>query len=237
MIEAVLFDLDGTLLPMDQEEFIKTYFSELTKKMATHGCDPEILVKWVWSGTEAMVKNNGSKTNREVFYEVFTEASGLESDVYEPIFDRFYQEEFDSVRRILGESYGQREIINKLREKKYKVVLATAPVFPRAAVETRLNWIGLEKDIFDHITTYDNCHYCKPNTEYYREIFAAIECAPQNCLMIGNNAREDMAASKLGAETFLLTDYLEKTNCEDVKKYRNGNAQELKCFLDELPVL
>jgi len=236
MIEAVLFDLDGTLLPMDQEEFIKTYFGELTKKMTAHGCDPELLIKWVWAGTEAMVKNDGSKTNRAVFYEVFSEVSGLDTEVYEPIFDRFYQEEFDSVRRILGESFGQREMIEELREKKYKVVLATAPVFPQAAVETRLNWIGLDRGNFDHITTYENCHYCKPNPEYYREIFETISCEAPNCLMIGNNAREDMIASKLGADTFLLTDYLEKTNCEDANLYRNGTAKELIRFLDKLPV-
>ena len=29
MVQAVLFDLDGTLLPMVQEEFIKGYFLSL----------------------------------------------------------------------------------------------------------------------------------------------------------------------------------------------------------------
>ena len=31
-ITTILFDLDGTLIPFDQEEFIKAYFYNLAKK-------------------------------------------------------------------------------------------------------------------------------------------------------------------------------------------------------------
>lgn len=33
-MDTILFDLDGTLLPMDQEVFIKHYFGGITKKCA-----------------------------------------------------------------------------------------------------------------------------------------------------------------------------------------------------------
>jgi FMN phosphatase YigB (HAD superfamily) len=36
-LKAVLFDLDGTLLPMDMDKFIKTYFGGLAKRMAPFG--------------------------------------------------------------------------------------------------------------------------------------------------------------------------------------------------------
>lgn len=35
-ITTVLFDLDGTLLPMDQEEFTKGYFELLVEKMSVY---------------------------------------------------------------------------------------------------------------------------------------------------------------------------------------------------------
>ena len=40
-IKMILFDLDGTLLPMDQNHFVKTYFGALAKKLAPLGYDPE----------------------------------------------------------------------------------------------------------------------------------------------------------------------------------------------------
>ena len=76
MITTVLFDLDGTLLPMDQEKFIQDYLGRMSKKLAPYGYDPQQLVAGIWNGTAAMVKNDGSRTNEEVFWDVFNAVMG-----------------------------------------------------------------------------------------------------------------------------------------------------------------
>ena len=73
MMKAVLFDLDGTLLPMDQDVFIQNYFKRLAVKMAPLGYDADRLIKAVWSGTAAMVGNDGEVTNDVVFWKCFTD--------------------------------------------------------------------------------------------------------------------------------------------------------------------
>ena len=75
-IKAVLFDLDGTLLPMDQEVFIKAYFKGLSGKLIPLGYAPEQLIDTIWKGTAAMIKNDGSKLNEELFWEVFAGVYG-----------------------------------------------------------------------------------------------------------------------------------------------------------------
>lgn len=55
-IKAVLFDLDGTLLPMDQDEFVKAYFGLLAKRLAPLGYEVEKLYQVLWKGVAAMVK-------------------------------------------------------------------------------------------------------------------------------------------------------------------------------------
>ena len=67
MLKLVLFDLDGTLLPMDQDLFVKYYFGGLAKRLSQYGYEPNKLISGVLEGTKAMIKNDGSKTNEEVF--------------------------------------------------------------------------------------------------------------------------------------------------------------------------
>lgn len=78
-ITTVLFDLDGTLLPMDQDLFVKTYFSGIAKKVAPLGYEPEKLIKTIWTGTAAMVKNTGEINNEEAFWLAFAAAYGEDS--------------------------------------------------------------------------------------------------------------------------------------------------------------
>ena len=71
MITTVLFDLDGTLLPMDNDAFTKGYFKLLAAKLAPHGYEPRRLVDAIWAGTAAMVQNDGTCTNQERFWQSF----------------------------------------------------------------------------------------------------------------------------------------------------------------------
>lgn len=45
MLKAIFFDLDCTLLPMDQERFIHSYFSRLTGCLAHLGYDKKEVQK------------------------------------------------------------------------------------------------------------------------------------------------------------------------------------------------
>ena len=55
-IITVLFDLDGTLLPMDQDVFIKDYFGRLARKLAHYGYEPKKLIEGVWAGQRQWCK-------------------------------------------------------------------------------------------------------------------------------------------------------------------------------------
>ena len=56
MITTVMFDMDGTLIPFQQDDFIKVYFGELCKKLAPLGYEPKHTVDSIWAGTKAMIK-------------------------------------------------------------------------------------------------------------------------------------------------------------------------------------
>ena len=234
MLDTIMLDLDGTLLRFKQEEFIYAYFKEIQRVFVGLGMDGQASVKAIWAGTKAMIANDGEKTNEERFWGVFADLMGLnpkKRKKVEEACNRFYSNEFDTVKSVLHPSGVPERLVRSLTEKGYDVVLATNPLFPECAVITRLNWIGLSPDDFAFITHYSNSTFCKPNPEYYREILEKIDKIPEQCLMAGNSAVEDMCAGGLGIETFLVTDYLENESDADISKYRQGSLEELERYL------
>ena len=160
MIKNILFDLDGTLLPMDMEKFTRGYFKRLVLKAAPRGYEPEKLIKSVWAGTAAMVKNNGEITNETAFWNKFSEIYGEEKTAADkPMFDEYYRKEFSEVQGDCGFNPAAAKTVETLKEKGFSLVLATNPIFPAAATESRIKWAGLDKNDFLLYTTYENSLY------------------------------------------------------------------------------
>ncbi|MBR6522147.1 MAG: HAD family hydrolase [Oscillospiraceae bacterium] len=230
-ITTVLFDLDGTLLPMDQDVFVKDYFTRIAGKVAPHGYDPKQLVDMIWRGTAAMVKNDGAKTNEEVFWEYAVSVYGERIVQDKRFFDEFYEEEFDKIKSVCGYNPAAAEIIHDLKERGFRVILATNPIFPARATQWRISWTGLNHDDFELYTTYENSSYCKPNLKYYQAILDRLQVQPAECLMVGNDVGEDMVAKQLGMQVFLLTDCIINKADADISEYPHGSFDALRKYL------
>lgn len=235
-MNTFIFDLDGTLLPMpDQELFLNTYFNELSKKLAAEGLEAKELVKAVWTATGAMLKNDGTMTNEQRFWKTFCEIHGEEGKELEPVIDHFYRNEFHEAKKTTHTHPQAKECIQLLKEKGYKVALATNPLFPRIATLTRMEWAGLNPEDFEWITTYENSSYCKPNLKYYREVLSNIGKEPKECIMVGNDVAEDMCAAELGMEAYLLKDCLISSENIDISGFKQGDFNDLYELIKELP--
>ena len=224
---ALLFDLDGTLLPMDNDEFTGVYFHYLAEKMAAYGYEKDKLIDGVWAGTAAMVKNDGSKTNEKVFWERFSQIFGEKALEDYEIFEAFYKEEFQNAKSACGYDERAAKAIRLAKEKGLRLILATNPIFPAVATYSWIKWAGLAAEDFELITTYENIGFCKPNPEYYKEIMDRQGLTPGECVMIGNDVGEDMIAKKLGMDVFLLTDHMINRKNEDISEYPQGGFDEL----------
>lgn len=230
-INTILFDLDGTLLPMDQEKFVNGYFKMLAAKLAPYGYEPQQLINAILAGIEAMIKNDGSQLNEDAFWKRFVEIYGDKVLTDKPVFEDFYKNEFQDARSFCGFNPKAAETVRSLKDKGYRVVLATNPLFPSIATESRIRWAGLEPSEFDLYTTYENTSYCKPNLDYYRDILKRIDCRPEECLVVGNDVGEDMVVEALGLQVFLLTDCLINTQKKDITAYPHGSFEQLLSML------
>ena len=212
--EAILFDMDGTLLPMEQQIFVRQYFTQLARVLCPLGITPEVLNKGFWGGVGAMMKNDGTATNEEVFWKYFQEVAQREEgqkdidwDELKKVTEEFYSNEFHEVKPYMGENPLAKQVVDLAHQKADRVILSTNPIFPRAGQLARLSWVGLGEEDFDLITSYENYSYCKPNPKYFEVVCEQMGVNPQNCLVIGNDELEDMhAASTLKMDCYLVTD-------------------------------
>lgn len=233
-ITTILFDLDGTLLPMDQDVFIKMYLKSLAKHMIKYGYDPNSLIKSIWAGTNDMILNNGVESNEKVFWNKFSQNYGAEKLKDESKFEEFYINEFPKLKEVCGYNPLIHELFNVIRQKGLRIVLATNPIFPKIATKQRIEWAGLNYDDFELVTTYENSKYAKPNVKYYQDIIFRLGIIPEECLMVGNDVDDDMVARKIGINTFLLTECLINKNGVSIDKYKNGN---MRCLIEYIKTI
>ncbi len=231
MKRTIFFDLDGTLLPMDQNAFLKAYLHLIGKTMAAYGYEPGKLVNVILSGTNKMINNDGDLTNEEVFWEEFTAVYGKAARHDEPLFHKFYVEMFPKLQQYCGFNPLVPPLIKKLKALGYTLVLATNPVFPAVATHERIRWAGLEVSDFTYITTYDNSHSTKPNPRYFQELLTKLGVKASDVLMVGNDTNDDLAAAKVGIELFFITDTLINGNMIDLSRYPHGTFPDLATFL------
>jgi HAD superfamily hydrolase (TIGR01549 family) len=235
MFEAVLFDLDGTLLDIDMEFFLTKYFHEIAQMAVLSGCsDHKRLINQILSSTEVMIRDTNPKTrNEETFMKDFIKHLEADEMQMRDFFDNFYNTGFPRLQQYCKPFGGVPEMMADIFRTGIKVVIATNSVFPYQAIQTRLNWAGIGEFPYELITCYENMHYCKPNIHYYQEIIENIGIEPSACLMVGNDVSEDMVAGEIGIKTFLVEDRLIDKGNSYMPDWR-GSLQEFFQFMENI---
>ena len=213
MFKAILFDLDGTLIYFDPEEFIKTYLFAAGNFFSDLVPSPEQFAKDILESIlNIEIADKGETTVEEDFFADFCpKYYFIDCKTIKERFEEFYRTKFDVVKHLVKPINGAAELIQKIKREypEIKIVLATNPVFPLIAIEKRMTWGGLKKEWFDLITHVENFHYCKGNLKYWDEILKIINIKPEEALVVGNDAKRDLTAKKCGLKTFLVEDTLE----------------------------
>lgn len=208
MIDTILFDLDGTLLPMHTEKFTERYFKELSEKLKDYFTAEEV-TKYMWNATEYMInREEREKTNKEAFFEDFYKNVTHKEEILTPMLEDFYESDFNKVQEISEVSDEIVKAVEVLKQKGYNLVVASNPLFPKTAMINRIKWAGLDEEDFMFITSFEEMHFSKPNLNFYKEILLIINKEPKDCLMVGNDIEEDMVVSKLGIKTYLINNFV-----------------------------
>lgn len=233
MRKTILFDLDGTLLPLDTDRFVYLYFKELASHLG-HLIPPARLAEQIMASTMVMIQNTDpARTNAEVFAADFFPKIGIAEEELMPSFEAFYRERFPALRSACNGLPGLAPtVVNRAVELGYEIVLATNPLFPRVAIEERMRWIGVEAAPWRLITTYEEMHAAKPQPAYYSEVLDKIGQDASACLMVGNDVDEDGAAAVVGIPVYFVTDFLINRSGRALPPDSSGSLADFLLYLE-----
>jgi HAD superfamily hydrolase (TIGR01549 family) len=234
MRRAIFFDLDGTLLPLDMDAFMHGYMKAIRQNGFYQQISKEMGEEIFGRAILAMIANDGRALNRDVFFDVIAAESDADCNALIAHMDKFYRNEFLQLQAATRADESVKQTMEALKQKGYRLILATNPLFPPVATDTRISWAGLEPDDFEYITYYDNSRYCKPNPKYFEEILDHTGLKASECYIVGNDVRDDLSAVALGFEAFLVLDHV----IGDIEKgppCQQGSYSDLLRFAENLP--
>lgn len=230
-VEAVFFDLDGTLIDIDIELFVAGYLNRLTEQMGAWA-DPARATRVLHQAVAAMFANRDpGRTLEAILHQVLLAELSMSSLDYRESLARFCRDGLDSLRPLVKGHPLSSRLLKVSRDRGWKIALATNPIFPRAVVDARLSWGDLASDEFHHVCSYETEHFCKPDPLFFEELLDRMQVPAEACLMIGNDVLHDLSASRVGIRTCLLTPWCIKRPGASFRPDWQGRHEELLALL------
>lgn len=142
-MNTVFFDLDGPLLHFHDQDFERVYFNGLSQALSDV-MDAKSLISLIWACTKEMVLDLSLRSNERVFMEALAAKVNAETfALMKEGFEQFYQMGFDDLKSILKDNSIMKLAVENLKQKGYRLVIVTNPLFPRLAIEKRIHWTGM----------------------------------------------------------------------------------------------
>ena len=232
-IQAVLFDLDGTLIDVDMHRFVPGYLRRLTDHMSAQ-VNPARATRVLHQAVAAMFANtDADRTLESILFEVLQSELAISPEWYVECLAQFCRDDLESLRPLVTGHPLSSQLIESSLARGWQVVLATNPIFPRVVVDARLAWGELDGDSFHHVTAYETAHFCKPSPLFFEEILARLQIPAEACLMVGNDTLHDLAASQVGMQTCLLTPWSIRRPGTCFKADWEGRHEELLALIEK----
>ncbi len=238
MSPILLLDLDDTLLQNNVDDFLPHYLGAFSKKASAY-LEPTRFVELLLAGTRAMVENRQPDcTLKESFDATFFTLTGVDVSSFQSLADQFYAEVFPTLRSLTKPIPQAVQLVKDAKEKGYRLVVATNPLFPRTAILQRLTWADLPADQypFEIITSYETFHFTKPDPAYYAEIMARIGWPADPAIVVGDDLERDIYAGRqLGLPAYWIGQPGEvKDNGRETPSHV-GKIDELIPWLEQAP--
>lgn len=236
-LEAILFDLDGTLLQVQMHRFVPLYLRGLSRHFEGV-CDSGRFCREVLSAIRLVLQDEVERSSNEaLFFAQLETRLGIDGFRFSAGLTEYCGNGMADLAAAVRPLPLARRALEQAFGLGFKVALATNPVFPRAIIDARLAWAGIDDLPFDHVTSYENSRACKPSPLYFRDLCRELDVPQEACLMVGNDTQHDLCASALGMKTYLMDPWqIRRPGPAYPCHYRGGFAElmQLMASLEQL---
>ena len=211
--KAVIFDMDGVIF--DTEKVYLDIWTEVFEKYG-YKMTKELYVTVMGTGRKNVIKT---------FLENFGDDLPIEKMYEEKDNQLFYIIENQGIP--LKE--GVKELFSMLKEKDYKIALATSAKKERVEKQIKDKWL---KESFDAIVCGDDVEKGKPSPDIFLKAAKEIDVEPENCFVVEDSPAGIKAAFSGGMKGIHVEDL--KVADEEILKYCQKNfknLQEIKKYL------
>jgi pyrophosphatase PpaX len=217
-IEAVIFDLDGTLAHFNLD--FKTLRAEVRSYLMRIGVPASVLnvnesIFEMLKKAEIFVKNSGKPA------EGFEEVRGQALAIAEK-----YEMEAASTTSLLP---GANETLKELKRMNLKIGLCTTS--SEKAANYILQRFKIE-DYFQIVVARDRVKYVKPHTEQFEVALKALDASLQTAVIVGDSVVDMQSAKELKAIAVGLP-----TGMSTMEQLMNTGANFIITSLSDLPIL
>jgi FMN phosphatase YigB (HAD superfamily) len=204
-VKHLFVDLDGTLLGNRNlsmsVDFVRKALGTLRKYTTL-----QVAASTLLAINNEFKRFSPDFTNDIRVVSLFSERLGLSVEEGRKILREGVQLIFPGLEKHFFPIPGAREFLDWAKDH-YTLTLATNPVWPTEIIELRLKWAGIDPAIFGLISDIRTMHACKPAREYYEELLKLQGLDAEDCLLIGNELKMDLPATRAGVRVFIVGDF------------------------------
>jgi FMN phosphatase YigB (HAD superfamily) len=201
--DALLLDLDGTLLDLDGNEFLDAYCRVVADGMAPVADPSHFLEVLMSAAIPVMVDPHPGQRNRDVLWEALARSLEVPRDCLEAQYRDVLAGDLSRIAPGGGPRDGARELVTTARSLGLKLAIATMPIYPLAVVRERLRRGRLDTVPWDVVAT-DEFQAVKPHPDYFLELAKRLAVNPERCLVVGDDYFQDIPARRVGMATFYV---------------------------------
>lgn len=235
--EVIIFDLDGTLI--DSVNMFNEIYSELIKEIAGKLVSAE-QIQDDWDEFAHTHKNEGDMFDGFLLF-LDGKYNDRKGDL-EILREEYKKIEADYILNKIEFKDYAKEVIELLKEKNYKLALAT--ISPRSVLDIynyqNQNLVSKFKiyDCFDLVLSYDDVKNRKPDPEVYLTVVERMNVPKEKCLIVEDSLEGVKAANNAGIEVLNIVDenmFNTQERIDELCDYKMNSLKEFYEFLkDEL---